>query len=335
MLALQTNLPQSNKVGWTPEAQWRDANEFAVRTVEAVRAAEAVGTPVDLVVWPETMLPGVGLEAESIEFMASRDWWPGDRFATLAVQLQSVVGRPLLLGSGSFEGLRLGADGETLDWDARFNSVYLLDDRGLDAVVRYDKMVLTPFGETMPYISAWPWLEAQLLEFGARGMRFDLVAGTSFVRFDVVGDGGDSFAVATPICFEDTVPQACRRLVYEDGRKVSDLLVNPSNDGWFGDHDGARDTHLQLARLRCIENRVPMVRAVNTGRSAWIDSDGVHRASLPSLESGELVAAVELDDRVPPFARLARWPVAIISLVAVGLLAAATPRVMEPEVGVG
>ena len=131
------------------------------------------------------------------------------------------------------------------------------------------------------------------------------------------------------------MPQACRRLVFEDGRKVADLLVNPSNDGWFGDHDGARDNHLQLARLRCIENRVPMVRAVNTGRSAWIDSDGVLRAVLPSEAPGELVAEVMLDDRVPPFARLARWPVALVSLAAVGLLVVARPRAVEPAGGVG
>lgn len=363
VLALQTNLPQSNKVAWPPEAQWRDANGFAVRTVDAFRAAEAAGEVVDLVVWPETMLPGVGLEPASTGFMTEHGWWPGDRFARLATELQSIVARPLLLGSGSLEGLRLTDDGESLDWDARFNSVYLLGDGGLDELVRYDKMFLTPFGETMPYISAWPWLESQLLAFGARGMRFDLVPGASPVRFEIerrvrmadagdeVGDDagdevGDEVGVdrrvrlATPICFEDTVPEVCRRLVHEDGRKVVDLLVNASNDGWFGDHEGARGTHLQLARLRCIENRVPMVRAVNTGRSAWIDANGVLVEALPSSTDGVLVAPVVLDDRRSPFARLGRWPVGVLSAVAAGLLliAGAPPRadvVVETEAAVG
>lgn len=331
VLAIQTNLPQSNKVGWSPEAQWRDANGFAIRTVEAFRAAEEAGVVVDVVAWPETMLPGVGLEPASTRFMAERNWWPGDRLVRLATDLQSVIDRPLLLGSGSFEGLRLGEDGESLEWDARFNSVYLLDERGVDAAGRYDKMFLTPFGETMPYISAWPWLEAQLLEFGARGMRFDLVPGRTPVRFEVarrpradaaVADG-PAVRIATPICFEDTVPEVCRRLVHEDGEKIVDLLVNASNDGWFGDHDGARGNHLQLARLRCIENRVPMVRAVNTGRSAWIDSTGRLVEVLPARADGELLASVTLDDRRTPFSWLGRWPVGGLSLIAAGLLVAA------------
>jgi len=330
VLAIQTNLPQSNKVGWAPADQWRDANEFAVRTVDAVRAADAAGTPVDLVAWPETMLPGVGLEPASTGFMAEQGWWPGDRFVRLIDELQAIVGRPMLIGSGSFEGLRLGDDGDSLEWTARHNSVYLVDDDGPAEAVRYDKLFLTPFGETMPYISAWPWLESQLLDLGARGMQFDLVPGASPVRFEIdlpSDDGGTRrLGIATPICFEDTVPAVCRELVWDGDRKVAEVLVNASNDGWFGDWPGPRGVHLQLARFRCIENRVPMIRAVNTGRSAWIDSLGRLRDVLPELEAGSLVATTTLDDRTPPYARLGRWPVIAVAAVGLGLLLVAGRR---------
>ncbi len=322
VLAIQTNLPQSNKVGWAPADQWRDANEFATRTVDAVRAADSAGTPIDLVAWPETMLPGVGLEPASTGFMKSAGWWPGERFADLVSQLQSIVARPLLLGSASFDGLRLAEDGERLDWDARHNSVYLVDGGGPASLVRYDKIFLTPFGETMPYISAWPWLESRLLDFGARGMQFDLEPGAGPVRFDVPWTRSDGesthVGVATPICFEDTVPAVCRELVWDGDRKAVDLLVNASNDGWFGDWPGPRGVHLQLARFRCIENRVPMVRAVNTGRSASIDAVGRLAEVLPALEPGTLVAPVTLDDRRPPYATLGRWPVLLVA--AIGLV---------------
>jgi apolipoprotein N-acyltransferase len=324
VLAVQTNLPQSNKVGWAPADQWRDANEFAMRTVEAVRAAEADGVPIALVAWPETMLPGVGLESDSVEFMAAQGWWPGDRFVRLVDELHGIVGRPLLIGSGSFEGLRLAEGGESLDWDARHNSVYLVDDGGAAEAARYDKLFLTPFGETMPYISAWPWLETQLLDLGARGMQFDLVPGAGPVRFGLTWrtDEGEErlTGVATPICFEDTVPAVCRELVWDGGRRAVDLLVNASNDGWFGDWPGPRGVHLQLARFRCIENRVPMVRAVNTGRSASIDSVGRLLDGLPAGEPAELVARTRLDDRTPPYARLGRGPVLVFATVGLVLL---------------
>ena len=78
------------------------------------------------------------------------------------------------------ETLRVAIDtagGEiAYDWDAQFNSAFVIDEgRVLDQ--RYDKMVLTPFGEVMPGISRVPWLEQALLALGAGGMTFELSAG--------------------------------------------------------------------------------------------------------------------------------------------------------------
>jgi apolipoprotein N-acyltransferase len=102
--------------------------------------------------------------------------------------------------------------------------------------------------------------------------------------------------------------------------------VNASNDGWFGAWPGPRGVHLQLARFRCIENRVPMVRSVNTGRSASIDSVGRLMESLPEVAAGELVASTRLDDRSPPYATLGRWPILAVGGIGLALLLVALRR---------
>jgi apolipoprotein N-acyltransferase len=194
---------------------------------------------------------------------------------------------------------------------------------------RYDKLVLTPFGETMPGISRFEWLEQALLDFGARGMSFDLDAGSSAVRFEVESAAGERFAVATPICFEATVSWLCRSLVWTRGERTAELLVNTSNDGWLGDDDAARWTHLRLASLRAIENRTPMLRAVNTGYSAGIDSSGRIVAGLDGANSrvgtgtGWVVAELPRDGRRPLFALLGdRW--AWLAVAAAAVLAVFT-----------
>jgi apolipoprotein N-acyltransferase len=265
-LAIQTNLPQSNKIRWDPMRQVEDLAAFVAQTEQAFADAGRGGARPDLVIWPETMLPGYGLEPETIRTLVEGDYFPGDSFSRTAERLAGRLGVPLLVGSPCFLGLR--AEGIRWQWDAQYNSAYLID--GEPPYQRYDKVFLTPFGETMPYISAWPWLEEKLLAVGAAGMSFDLDAAGDITRLRLQG----AITLATPICFEDTVAPLCRRMVYDDGRKVADLLVSLSNDGWFGEHDAGRVQHAQAARFRCIENRVPMVRAVNTGMTVAVDSTG-------------------------------------------------------------
>lgn len=316
VLAVQTNLTVSNKLAWPPEQQVRDVDGFARQTVAAFRAALDAGRAPDLVAWPETMFPRPGLEPESIAAMRDGGWFPGDRFALGIVELATALRRPMLVGSPAFVGLRV-VD-ERLEWDRHFNSAYLIEPlppakgfldefEAIEAALatfdaarprtihRADKLFLTPFGETMPYISAWPWLEETLLSIGAAGMTFDLDVGDAIVRLPVPSaspsttNGGapnaPTFIVASPICFEDTVPWLCRRMIFGEGDepadapigrsgKLADLFVNLSNDGWFGASHAGRIQHAQIARWRCIENRVPMIRCVNTGVSVAIDSCG-------------------------------------------------------------
>ncbi len=306
---VQTNVPTSNKLRWSRQQQEEDAASFARATIELVRASRDRGN-LDCAVWPETMLPGFGLEPATVRKLVEGSWWPGERFATLAADVSRRIDAPLIVGSPVYIGLR--ENGERWAWSEHFNSAYLVD--GEPPYQRYDKIHLTPFGETMPYISNWKWLEDRLLAIGATGMQFDLDTASVPRRLllrrrgaDGVSTVEDGIELATPICFEDTMAEVVRRITHDDaGRKQAKLLVNLSNDGWFGDCDSGRHTHELLARWRCIENRLPMVRAANTGRSRAFDSRGVpiEGAEVAPRLAGGFVAELPMDDRQPLYGRV-------------------------------
>ena len=316
ILLIQTNITTSNKMAWTPQQKIVDVNDFAQLTLDAIGQLQERNLKPDLVVWPETMLPGPGLESASVEAYEIGGWFPGTYFRDLALGLQGRIGVPLLLGSSSYEGLLAPESGQ-FTWDGHYNSAYLIQDP--DNVQRYDKVNLTPFGERMPVISNFPWLEERLLALGATGMTFDLDAAEDFSRFEVpiAANSSASVTIATPICFEDTVPWVCREMVWGSGGpgKRALLLVNLSNDGWFGSSISGRRAHLLAARFRAIENRVPLVRSVNTGITAWVDSSGRIRAELPAEETASLLAAPRLDRGWTVFGAIGQLIPAIMSMV--------------------
>ncbi len=314
VLLVQTNLPTSNKLAWSRQGQIDDFSEFCRQTIAGAADQAESGTPIDLAVWPETMLPGFGLEPDTLAMLESGPYWPGRHFADGISATQRVVRAPLLVGSGSYLGLRTA--GEFWEWDRHFNSAYLLRD-GYPPQ-RADKVFLTPFGETMPYISSWKWLEERLLDFGAAGMKFDLDSGAESERFAILSpDVG--FRFATPICFEDTVASACRTLAYPNRRKDIDALINLSNDGWFGVDDDGRADHELLARWRCIELRVPMARCANTGRSSFIDSRGVVVGQAPPRVATTLTSVMLRDRRSSIYGFTGDLLSPALSLAAAGL----------------
>lgn len=293
MLLVQTNLPTDNKIGWQYERQIEDIPAFIRQTHDAVQEARARGERVELAVWPETMLPSVGFEI-------------GDEFSDAIERTVEALGVPMLVGSPCYLGVRRDETG-TVTWDHHYNSAYLVGGDG-PPYARVDKVFLTPFGETMPYISAWPWLQEQLLAIGAKGMSFDLDAAEQIARLTLPVEGETRpIRIAVPICFEDTMAPVVRRMVWEDGARRADVLVNISNDGWFGSDDAGRAMHVLCARWRAIENRTWMLRAVNTGLTVAIAPDGrvTQRVESGPRTSGTLLARFAMpDDSVPLHARI-------------------------------
>lgn len=323
---IQTNVPQSNKRSWDLEGRER-AMAFLLERTEAVADAEPAP---DVIAWPETMYPGYfGISADSIAEQRrvgiNTVAWIESMLVT-----QARIGVPIIVGSEAYDGLRLEFDesGRLSRWDREgsFNSAFVIDE-GEVRPERYDKMFLTPFGEVMPYLSAWPWLENQVLALGAAGMAFDLDAGAAPVALPIRTEAGEIRA-ATPICFEATMPAVCRRLVFDGDRRRAGVMINLTNDGWFGNARGGRENHLLAARWRCLELGTPMIRAANTGISAAIDASGrVTRTGPDDREPGrrpDRIAGVMAASVVPAtrgptvYARTGEWPMWV--LTAAGLL---------------
>jgi apolipoprotein N-acyltransferase len=254
--------------------------------------------------------------AEIVFRLDSGDVRAGDELPRRVLDLQRSVAIPMLVGEEARTRMRLERveGGIALPFDQRFNSAYLLLD-GHVAAPRYDKIRLTPFGETMPYIRFWPWLQDRLLGLAATGMHFDLAAGRERAVFTI--PGFTPIRAVTPICFESTVASLCRSLVFDSqGRRRVDLIVNLTNDGWFGASLIGRLQHLQAARWRSLELGTPTLRAANTGVSAIIDARGrvvawgVDGRPGAAFVDGVLSGQVALNPGSTPYARvgdLAGW----------------------------
>lgn len=156
--------------------------------------------------------------------------------------------------SGAFLLVNSAADAE----GGYYNSAYLLGPTG-EIVHRYDKIHLVPFGEYLP-LEGW-WGPGQALVAEVSGF----LPGS---RPGVAQAAGVTFS--TLICYEAIFPELSRAAV----RQGAQILVNITNDGWFGD-SAAPSQHLQMARVRAVETRRPLLRAANSGYSAVISPKGV------------------------------------------------------------
>jgi apolipoprotein N-acyltransferase len=154
-------------------------------------------------------------------------------------------------------------------------------------VARYDKRKLVPFSEYMPV----PILNR--VDFG----QASFTKGTGPGLFDQLER---PFGVL--ICFESIFPGPSRELVAEGAR----YLVNITNDQWFGDSP-APYQHFAMNGLRCIENRVGMARAANTGISASIDPYGFVREATPTFVEERTVVPVELGSGPTFYTRHGNW----------------------------
>jgi len=157
--------------------------------------------------------------------------------------------------------------GAITNWQAEpertpYNSALMLD--GNDQFVgRYDKNYLLIGSEYIPGIKTFPWL-MDILPQGAGHFS----AGDRVVTFPFRHKGKE-YRLGPLICYEDILAKFTRKI----GKLHPHLLVNITNDTWFGD-TAEPHQHLALSVFRSVEMRTDMVRAVNTGLSAFIDANG-------------------------------------------------------------
>ena len=195
----------------------------------------ALATKPDLLLWPEACVP------------ISAERWPE------VFDMVKTNGVPLLFGADDVERVE-GSD------EVRFyNSAAFLTPAGIQ-LPSYRKRRLVMFGEYIPFEKALPFMK-YLSPIGG-----SFSAGTESVQF-TLQDG--EHTLAPLICFEDSFPHGGREHV----SAVTDLLVNLTNDGWFG-AGPEQWQHAANAVFRAVENGVPLVRCANNGLTCWIDPLG-------------------------------------------------------------
>jgi apolipoprotein N-acyltransferase len=232
---------------------------YQSETLEIYRTLSLRDIPAQggLIVWPETAAP----------FYFER----ADTLRTAVFDLVRISGRSLLFGSPYCE--------ERNGMVSFMNSAYLIQSDGVVAG-RYDKVHLVPYGEYVPLRKLFPFISK-------------LVAGIGDFRpgkgFDPIVSDGRRFGVL--ICYEAIFPEAAR----DYKQKKADLLVNITNDAWFG-RTSAPYQHLSMTVFRAVENRLYLVRAANTGISAVIDPVGKILAQTDLFERTVLKCGVKFID---------------------------------------
>jgi len=194
-------------------------------------------------------------------------------------------GSSLIFGARSFRG-----DPRSPDVKA-FNSAFHVDASGR-VLGHYHKQALLAFGETLPFAPVLGKIP------------FMPPIGEGFTRGvgPVTLDAG-AVKAAPLICYEDIMPELARAAV---GEKNANLLVNLTNDAWFG-RTVAPYQHARLSQLRAIETRRTLVRVTNTGLTTIINARGETVQDLPIYTPGVLTAKVELMEGKTPYVQYGDW----------------------------
>jgi len=237
---IQGNIPQKFK--WDPGHAKNIIEKYDGLT------RQAAGDKPDMIVWPETAYPYLveeGAGAVEIEELA-RD-----------------INIPILAG---------------IVYEKKenfYNSAFLFSSRGAQENI-YNKIHLVPFGEYIPFGKYFSFLrgyiDKPIGDFTASDdFTLFVLRSTEYseVQKDVITHTTLFYKFGVLICFEDIFPYITRRFVSEG----ANIMINMTNDAWFG-NTAAAEQHLQASVFRAVENRVPVIRAANTGVSCFINPTG-------------------------------------------------------------
>ena len=259
--------------------------ESLLREHQEMSSALAGTAPLDLIVWPESVC--------FIDRTSREGLLPSDVLGDL--RIPTLFGAVLRLSQG---------DGPKV-----YNSALLADGMGR-ILGTYDKMVLVPFGEYIPFGDIFPRLYSMSPATG----RFWAGESREPLRFG-------RHLLSVSICYEDIFPGHIRSLMGGGrDRPIPEAMFNLTNDSWYGNSTEPIE-HLALASFRSIEHRRSLVRATNTGVSAFVDPVGriVSRSGIWTRET--------MVDRIPLmkgrtvyalFGEWVGWVCAILALVGVG-----------------
>jgi len=223
-----------------------------------------------LIVWPETAVP--------FNFQDEND---------LHRQLRALPEKTknwFIFGSMSYVKRNQSAD--------YFNSAYLLSPRGV-ILGKYDKVHLVPYGEYVPFRELFPFVNGLTAGIG------DFTEGKGFSPLNI-----NERKIGVLICYEGILPEAAR--AYKNAG--SELLVNITNDAWFGT-TSAPYQHLSMAAFRAVETRQYLVRAANTGISAIVDPTGRIVADTKLFKKDAIHGIIRFIALPTFYAKYGDWPV--------------------------
>ena len=285
-LLVQQNIPVS--ANWTPtyfQQTLQELTDLSVKAAAGPALRTGVWPKTGLIVWPESPAPFFSNDArfrEAVSAMAQQS------------EAWVVTGA---IGTGPAP-----ATGTT---SQVFNSAALISPGGA-WIDRYDKVHLVPFGEYLPFPSLFSFaggLTKEVGEFERGVSRKPLAA------------GDESLGVF--ICYESVFPNEVRQFA-NNGAQV---LVNISNDGWYGD-SGAYAQHLNQTRMRAIENHRWLLSTTDTGVTASIDPWGRVVARLPREQRTALVAPYALTSVTTFYTRHGDWFAYACAIISLAVLVA-------------
>jgi apolipoprotein N-acyltransferase len=283
---IQPNLQQDVRFNYAAKHQVLD--RYIALSERPADETASVGGEVTHLIWPESAFP----------FFLTRE---PEALAQIARMLHGST--VLITGA-----VRL-AEPVTPPEIGVYNSIYVLDRDGSLAAT-YDKLHLVPFGEYLPFQRFLESLGLQQLT----KQRGGFLAGD---RRRVISIAGAPPALPL-ICYEIIFPGDAN--AESGGKNVRPgWIVNVTNDGWFGISSGPYQ-HFHQARVRAIEQGLPLVRAANTGISAVVDPLGRIVQALPLGVEGIIDAPLPRPIATPVYSRVGDVPAAMIVAVALLLL---------------
>ncbi len=286
-ILVQPNIPIQE--GWTKEYfqdTLRDLTATSLHPAGERFALEKIDRHFDLIVWPESPSP-----------FYTNDPMFRDAVSALARQAETWV----VAGSiGINPAMHSGTEGSQI-----FNSAALVNPQG-EWVRRYDKVHLVPFGEYLPFPQIFAFAGGLTKEVG------EFQHGASRMPLDA---GGQRFG--TFICYESIFPDEVRQGPLEGAQ----VLLNISNDGWYGD-SGAWKQHLQQTQMRAIENDRWLLAATNTGMTASIDPFGRIVAATPRKVRTALAAPYALRSGTTFYTRHGDWFAYLCAIISAGAVLA-------------
>jgi apolipoprotein N-acyltransferase len=270
---MQPNLPQDAKFNYAAKQQVMD--RYVALSSRPSGVDSPGGTEVTHLIWPESAFP----------FFLARE-------PEMLAQIAPLVAHRILI-TGAVRAAPSTAAGNV----RAYNSIYVLD-RNAGILSFYDKVHLVPFGEYLPLQNVLESLGLMQLTKMPGGF----LPGDQ--RRPMIVPGAPSM-----------LPLICYEIVFPDEAVASGerpgFIINLTNDGWFGDSIGPYQ-HFQQARVRAIEQGLPLVRAANTGISAVIDPLGRVLTRLPLGAEGVLDAPLPQSIAPTFFARFGNAPLELV-----------------------